>query len=148
MQIIGVLGGGGLPGRSETALGTTLQKEEFFSASKANKLREVDDANITATSAYARSTFGSPKKKAVAEAADAIKIEPDTGKVISKPKKKERMKSRNKLHVLQVRTQQPICQPLPIKQMVMEQVNFGELVFGGNVQKNLKKEAKLTQTVQ
>ena len=45
-------------------------------------------------------------------------------------------------------SQQPPKQPVAIKEMKMNALNFGEVVFGGDCEKNLKKELKLNQTIE
>ena len=41
----------------------------------------------------------------------------------------------------------PPKQAVAIKQMTMTPLNFGEVVFGGNLKKNLEVEAQMTMSV-
>ena len=154
MQIIGVLGAD-FPTRSQSTLGQTLTKD-FLGASRKEsiaveqpkvEIRLDPQANATMTSSYARSTFGNvvngPKK--MGKHHDRSASSPPR-RLKKKGGSKE---SRNHLMVPRKRTKtmEPRGHPVAVKQMTMDRVDFGEMVFGGNIKKNLKQEANLNQSI-
>ena len=97
------------------------------------------------TSSYARSTFGNVVN---GNGKSAIKTQDQRGgqssPARSKKSKSKKMTSRNSNDikvVAPIRTIQPPRQAVSVKEMTMNRVDFGELVFGGNPMKNLKVEA-------
>ena len=62
-------------------------------------------------------------------------------------RKSKRQRNAAKSQTIAITPQAPVKQAVAVKEMTMNRLDFGELIFGGNIKNNLKAEVRLNKSV-